>query len=460
MRTGGSAQQAQVRPPAGVAGVAGPRAGRAGGDCLGIRPDLFGPGRRGAGIEGGRCSPGPVGRQQLWRLLRQRAVPAVAGQVDARLTQRAGVAARRPVDGRRVPGPVTCAQFPPGVAAVPPEVRRGSRADHRAVTAQLDDDALPVVAVVAVERWDVGVGGARVGQVLPVLEVGEAVALQAVDVEHRPSRPCAGGVATAAEVDRLLAVAAFGDEPGRLARGQLQVGGVAAGGSGQACARGGGGGQQQRQHQQGGAGVLDGCLRSLSHGANLRITVWRVGDTASRVCGKPPRQDGTGALRSAIPASVPSRIASSNDRGPSVSPARTTSAPVSCSAANSPTPQALRPSFTTSVSIPSSTCSRSENTLRNVAVAPSQPVSRRWCTRSIPASSIRPRYMLRWYWCTASPKAMALVTSRTSWPACASCSASTRPVQSPPQSQIVTRRPASAPASTSQAWTVPAMPAS
>ena len=135
----------------------------------GSAPDLLAPGRRGAGIEGGRSPQGLVGRKQLWRLLRQRPVPAVAGQVDGHLSQRAGVAARRPVDGRRVPGPVTAAQLPPRVAAIPPEVRRGPRADHRAVVAQLDDHALPVVAVVAVEGRDVGVGGARVGQVLPVL---------------------------------------------------------------------------------------------------------------------------------------------------------------------------------------------------------------------------------------------------------------------------------------------------
>ena len=178
-------------------------------------------------------------------------------------------------------------------------------------------------------------GGARVGQVLPVLEVGEPVASQAVDVEHRSADACAGGVAAAAEVDRVLAVAAFGDEPGRLARGQRA-------GRRRRRRRERSGGRARRRWRPAAAPAPAGRRRrtrrlpALARPRRQRYApgvagVWQGVTGAWRV----PRQNATGVPRSASPASVPSRIASSNDRGPSASPARTTSAPASCSAANS-----------------------------------------------------------------------------------------------------------------------------
>ena len=344
----------------------------------------------GAGIEGGRCPPGLVGRQQLWRLLRQRRRPS--GRRPGRCPPAAASRRGCPRPGRRSPGtrPSHRAQLPPGVAAVPPEVRRGPRADHRAVAAQLDEDALPVVAVVAVERRDVGVGGARVGQVLPVLEVGEAVAsqrrgrrapavpdrAQAGSRQRRKSTGCSPSPRSA--TNRGASRAASAGRRRRRRRGAVRrarAAAIAASSSAStsrpapaystvACARSPTaptyasrcGGWVARRH---------GCVASAASGRDRARPDRPTRPRCPR--GSPPRTTAGQARRR--PAPRPRRRPA----------ARRTA----------PTPQALRPSFTTSVSIPSSTCSRSENTFRNVALAPSQPVSRRWCTRSIPASSIR-----------------------------------------------------------------------
>jgi hypothetical protein len=104
-------------------------------------------------------------------------------------------------------------------------------------------------------------------------------------VQHRPAAAGTGRLPAAAEVDRMLAVAALGDEPRHVPGGQCQGGGVAARMLGQGGAGGHGGAQQQRHQQQHQPRILHRCLAAVGHGQTLRRHPCRAGVGRSRRCG-------------------------------------------------------------------------------------------------------------------------------------------------------------------------------
>ena len=166
-------QRVRLRPEARRLGHAA-RPGARGARVTGARvaPGGLVPGRVDLGVEGEAALRHPVGGdepERAWLDGREVAAPVVAGEVDARAPEAERMRAARAEDDALVRRPVVGGLLPPGGGAVEAAVRRGPRAAQRAVRREGDQQAFPVVAVVAAQRGQRQVARLRVRVVRPEL---------------------------------------------------------------------------------------------------------------------------------------------------------------------------------------------------------------------------------------------------------------------------------------------------